>query len=245
MKYLIGIDDTDNLESRGTGYRARMMAALLIEKKVADVHSIFRHQLLFDRRIPYTSHNSSASFVIETDNPENMTKLCRDFLLEDCAPGSDAGLCIAAYDSVDKDVVDYGISAKKQILNQEIAKKLAMEKNIFLEGLTGTRDGIIGSLAAIGLRKSGNDGRGIWVKGKELREFNGIVTAEELFRLIEIDEITDMHEKHVAKHSLIFIDNWIRPVVKNNKIRIIVDQEITKNYEWRIASKDYIKGISD
>ncbi|MFH2143932.1 MAG: ABC transporter substrate-binding protein [Bacteroidota bacterium] len=245
MRYLIGIDDTDNLESRGTGYRARMMAAMLLEKKAADILSIFRHQLLFDSRIPYTSHNSSASFVVDTDNHENMKNLCSDFLLRDCAPGSDAGLCIATYDSVDKDLIKYGLSAKKEILNQEIAKKISSEKNIYLVGLTGTRDGIIGSLAAVGLRKYGNDGRGIWIKGKELRDFNGIVSTEELFGLIEIDEITDMHEKHVAKHSRIFIDNWIRPVIKNNKIRIIVQQEITDNYEFRIAPKDYIKSISD
>ena len=57
---LIGIDDTDNLDTRGTGYRARTLAQGLVDAGLAAVHGITRHQLLVDPRIPYTSHNSSA-----------------------------------------------------------------------------------------------------------------------------------------------------------------------------------------
>ena len=45
---LIGIDDTDNLESRGTGYRARMLARHLGEAQLGTVTGITRHQLLVD-----------------------------------------------------------------------------------------------------------------------------------------------------------------------------------------------------
>lgn len=57
---LIGIDDTDNPYTPGTGRRAR---ALLHELQAAGLGSpagATRHQLLVDDRIPYTSHNSSA-----------------------------------------------------------------------------------------------------------------------------------------------------------------------------------------
>ena len=57
---LIGIDDTDNLETRGTGFRARQLASGLQASALATTHGITRHQLLVDPRIPYTSHNSSA-----------------------------------------------------------------------------------------------------------------------------------------------------------------------------------------
>jgi hypothetical protein len=60
MKLLIGIDDTDNLESRGTGYCVRQLANWLSEKNLVVPLGITRHQLLVDPRIPYTSHNSSA-----------------------------------------------------------------------------------------------------------------------------------------------------------------------------------------
>ena len=63
MRYLIGIDDTDNLESRGTGHRARQLAQFLID--LAEPLRITRHQLLVVPEIPYTSHNSSAAICIQ------------------------------------------------------------------------------------------------------------------------------------------------------------------------------------
>jgi hypothetical protein len=57
--YLIGIDDTDNLESRGTGHHARRLGAFLQTEAMAGLLDVTRHQLFVDPRIPYTSHNSS------------------------------------------------------------------------------------------------------------------------------------------------------------------------------------------
>ena len=68
--YLIGIDDTDNLETKGTGFRAREIAKLIINKLGGLVHNISRHQLFFDPRIPFTSHNSSLCLDVTTDKIE-------------------------------------------------------------------------------------------------------------------------------------------------------------------------------
>ena len=54
MRILLGIDDTDNLESRGTGYRARQLARSIEAENLGVLKGITRHQLFFDRRIPYT-----------------------------------------------------------------------------------------------------------------------------------------------------------------------------------------------
>ncbi|WP_041355139.1 hypothetical protein [Nitrosococcus halophilus] len=61
-RYFIGIDDTDNRESRGTGYRARTLGAQLEEKGLAILEGVTRHQLLVSPAIPYTSHNSAACY---------------------------------------------------------------------------------------------------------------------------------------------------------------------------------------
>jgi hypothetical protein len=52
---LIGIDDTDNAETHGTGRRARQLGERLAADGLAEVDGITRHQLLIDPRIPYTS----------------------------------------------------------------------------------------------------------------------------------------------------------------------------------------------
>lgn len=243
---LIGIDDTDNHETRGTGFRARQLGELIENEKLGSVECITRHQLFFDRRIPYTSHNSSACLEVVSGKLKELTAFCRGFMLEIAAVGSDVGLAIAEYDKVDDAVVEWGIRAKKEILTKEEAYKLAKSRGIYLEGLTGTKDGIIGSLAGVGLRKGGNDGRCIGLKGKEVRDLKGVYKASELFNLLKIDAIVDLNGKQVSESAEIFVGEWVRAVIVNNKITIFVNSNNNNsNYEFEVATKEYIKSISD
>ena len=108
MHLLLGIDDTDNLETRGTGHRVRQLADWLAQNKLAHPLGITRHQLLVDARIPYTSHNSSACFALETENADDVWEAAREFLLRESAVGSDAGLCLVQWNSIHADVLDWG-----------------------------------------------------------------------------------------------------------------------------------------
>ena len=62
MKVFICIDDTDNLESIGTGHLAARLAADLEEKNWGKSSFITRHQLFVHPDVPYTSHNSAMCF---------------------------------------------------------------------------------------------------------------------------------------------------------------------------------------
>ncbi len=86
VRLLIGIDDTDNLESRGTGYRARQLGQRLAGGD-SRVRGISRHQLLVDDRIPYTSHNSAACLELETVSArlDSIAELAREFLQRSCS----------------------------------------------------------------------------------------------------------------------------------------------------------------
>jgi hypothetical protein len=245
-KVLIGIDDTDNLESRGTGFRARQLGEQIEFNRLGSVECITRHQLLFDSRIPYTSHNSSACIELVIEDIDKIIAFCRSFMLEIAAVGSDVGLAIAKLDDVDEVVIEWGNRAKKTILTKDEAYSIAEAKGIYLEGLTGTKDGVIGALAGVGLRKGGNDGRCIGLKGKEVRDLSGIYTVSELNDLIKIDRIIDLDGAQVFSNSKIFVGDWLRAVILENKITIFVNSKnIESNYDFKIATKDYIKGVSD
>ena len=246
MIYYIGLDDTDNKNSRGTGYKSRQLGKLIEEKKLGDVQSISRHQLFVHDKIAYTSQNSSACLVVDTDNYEELKILCIDYLKDVAEDGSDAGLCIANGDQINDSVLDWGNRAKSEILVKENAYKLAEENGIFLEGYTGTKIGVIGSLAAVGLRKGGNDGRNIWLKGKELRDLEGVYIVGELKKIINIQEVITTEGKLVEDKDRIDVGEWLRPPIKNNKNTVIVEQSKSgENYEWKCVSKDYIKSVSD
>jgi tRNA(Ile2) C34 agmatinyltransferase TiaS len=167
----IGLDDTDNLESRGTGHLARAIAANL----AADfqVLGVLRHQLLVDPQIRYTSHNSSKSVILDADGDVNLTALCervRLMMLADYQPGSDPGLCVARL--VPATVIEFGQRAKREVLTQAEARALAAAHGMLLSGVGGDEGGVIGALAAVGLAAGGEDGRYVMV-GRS-RELTGL-----------------------------------------------------------------------
>jgi hypothetical protein len=61
----IGLDDTDNLESGGTGHLAREIAAALAARD--PLLGITRHQLLVDARAPCTSKNTCAAIMLDVN----------------------------------------------------------------------------------------------------------------------------------------------------------------------------------
>jgi hypothetical protein len=244
MRYLIGIDDTDNLQSRGTGHRARMLGLGLQEASLCRLRNITRHQLFVSPLIPYTSHNSSASLVVDqVENPDELIAYCRDFLLRESADGSDAGLCVAEDGIVNESVIDWGTRAKYVVLTMEDAYVLAVKNHLFLEGLTGEKCGIIGSLAAVGLRKEGNDGRLLWLP--DLRETTGIFNIEDLYKKLEIDAIVDMNGQDADPEAFVEITDWSRPVMRGNKITLVLQKNGSdENPIYSSAPKEYIKSIS-
>ncbi|MBI5541951.1 MAG: ABC transporter substrate-binding protein [Bacteroidia bacterium] len=244
MKIIIAIDDTDNLESRGTGFRARELGLLLAKAGLVDLISVTRHQLLFDRRIPYTSHNSSASLLCELKSSlQDVIAFSKEYLIKEAADGSDAGLCIAIYEKVNQEIINWGHKAKIEILTKEKAHELAIRNEIYLEGFTGEKIGVIGSLAAVGLRKEGSDGRLLWMKN--MRETTGIFKISDYKALIGLENISDKDGIFVSENENILVTEWCRPIHKNNEITLIVEKEQNSSeYEWKCASKEYIKSIS-
>ena len=79
MIFFVALDDTDNKDSRGTGFKSRELGKLIHKKILGEVESISRHQLF-------------------------------------------------------------------------VHDKIAENANVFLKGYTGEKIGVIGALAAIGLR---------------------------------------------------------------------------------------------
>ena len=74
MRIFIGLDDTDTIESpSGTGHLARMLMTELAEGEIVS-YGVSRHQLLFDRRIPYTAKNS-ANVVHIFGNKQDISRL--------------------------------------------------------------------------------------------------------------------------------------------------------------------------
>jgi hypothetical protein len=160
----LSIDDTDNLESPGSGHLADVMAKELQHLGLtSQCSNITRHQLFVHESIPYTSHNSSMCFsaVIGENSLSDVIQFAKKFLEKASAPGSDPGLCVAvSKEALDrKALIDFGLKAKQAVFTKQDAYSLAQRTGVHLSEHGGTGDGIVGALAGIGLRLHGSDGR--------------------------------------------------------------------------------------
>lgn len=241
---LVGIDDTDNLDTRGTGYRARTLARGLADADLVEVLGITRHQLLVDPRIPYTSHNSSACLQLARRGPlDDIRRYCREFLLEVAAVGADVGLCVATVDAAAR-VVDYGLRAKQEVLNRALAADTAAAVGIHLEGLTGTHGGIIGALAGVGLYVQGDDGRYLWLR--RLRELaDTAVSVATLCAETGIEAVREFDDAGAGAlappDARVDLGGWARPVRVAGQSVLLVEKARHGPVDYVVADKQRIK----
>ena len=246
MKILIAIDDTDNLETPGTGHLASALSDLIEKNGLGKGSPVTRHQLYVHPDIPYTSHNSSMCFEAEIDSEkhDHVISFCQDFLIKESAPGSDPGLCIVDIDALrEKDtLIEYGRKAKEIILNKEIAYDLASSLNIHLSEHGGTGDGIIGALAGTGLRLSGNDGR---LKGHFLvGDINDTLMVRELLKKTGADIVKTEDGYALHDDDIIRIGKKVKAVYLDHKAVLLVfpvENNGNKGKLWETCSKEQLK----
>ncbi|WP_027184285.1 hypothetical protein [Desulfovibrio inopinatus] len=209
MLAYIGLDDTDVVgAAMGTGRLARTFAAQLPEG--VSVWGIIRHQLPRLEGVPYTSNNSSACIVVEYNDPAELDETKQravDHILAHASLGSDPGLCVAPAGAVNTDLINFGMVCSGKIVNQADAMQAA--KQVYLEGLGGTNDGIIGASAAVGLTAHGWCGR--FIEYGRLRSLGTDVLVQELWetgiRVVSIDRDPAVP----LPDDMVFTNGWLRP----------------------------------
>jgi len=225
----IGLDDTDTLESRGTGHLARQIATSLASDY--SVLGVIRHQLLIDPRVPYTAKNSSAAVVISPNGDtdlESLSERTHDLVRRHFNPGSDPGLCVSR--AVPAAVTAFGRRAQQEVVTQDDARALAAAHDIILNGLGGTEAGVIGALAAVGLAADGDDGRYVMVgRARGLRGLHP-VSAVLSAGVAEVQTL----QGHTVTQGLILTDK-LRPARRRGRPIAIV--EWAEGY-WRPLKLD-------
>ncbi|MCL5264665.1 MAG: hypothetical protein M1343_05655 [Chloroflexi bacterium] len=241
---LIGIDDTDDANGPGTGRRARQLGTHLAGSGLGAPSGVTRHQLLVDDRIPYTSHNSALCLALESAaSLSEVAHSCRDFLSRCCAEGSDPGLCVAWAEAVDSSVVEFGYAAKQVVLSKADALGLAAEQKVWLEELGGSGGGVIGALAAVALRRSGEDGRFVELAGiRDLRE--DILSARDILARTAIGAIVDENGEAVPLDDLVHFGGWLRPSLREGRPVLLVrrrgDSGISSSNGERALQKGWV-----
>ena len=214
---VVTIDDTDNLETRGTGHLADMFRLKIAETFGGTVSLITRHQLFVSDEVPYTSHNSAMCFraSVPEDSVKKIIALGADFLVKERAEGSDPGLCVAIEKDLSpearRELISFGNAATCSVLNKEMAYDLARRAGVHLSEHGGTGDGIIGALAGTGLRLGGNNGR---FKGwhpipPELRK----TTVRDFCETYPIDRVQTEAGEVLAPDEVLHLEERVKTVL--------------------------------
>ena len=223
MKLIICMDDTDNLESKGTGWLVEDACREMTALGWGKYSMISRHQLFVHPDIPYTSHNSSMVFTADTNvPPEKYAEFLSAYLENHSAPGSDPGLCIVPPLGAGerRTLMDFGLRAKKEVLTKNQAYSLARELGVHLSEHGGTGGGVIGALAGIGLRLWGNDGR---FRGwYHLGQAGSVMTAGELRSYEAIEDIRTPADATVDDTARIRISDQLKTICMNGRSTLLV-----------------------
>ncbi len=147
--------------------------------------------------------------------------LFREEVRRRAAPGSDPGICVATRAQVSPPVVAFGERVKRVFVRQEEALALAAREGIILEALGGTGDGVIGALAAVALRASGNDGR-LTLLGR-IRELEGVQSVSELLAAGPLAGVCDMAGAPLPPDALVDTGGKVRPWLQEGEPMLVVE----------------------
>jgi len=240
VKIYIAIDDTDSLEIGATGQSANELRKIIKDKGWGEPEPVTRHQLLLHPDVPYTSHNSSMCFVVDMglDKLDEFIVCAADFLQKTSAPGSDPGLCVAVNDRITdiKLLMSFGYKTKKEIVFKEEAYKIAEDCGIHLSEHGGTGQGIIGALAGIALRMSGNDGR---FQGRtKLKDIGETMRVGSIIADTEIEEVQSIDGYVLTDDETLIIGEKIKTVLLDNKRKLLVYRE---NEVWHTCNNKHLE----
>ena len=230
---LVGIDDTDILDARGTNKLARALAERVAPRWRCDF--ILRHQLLVDPRIPYTSHNGSASLHLRPLGGAGAAELAEELragMLADFVEGSDPGLCVA--EGVPEAVVAFGQRCRREVVDADEARALAAAHGLRLEGLGGTEGGVIGALAAVGLGACGDYGR-VVVNGAHPDDLSGEQTVAAV-RARGVEAILPVEGGPPVEGGLVDVGKHLRPNRRGGRTVLFVEPSGAEG--WRVVRRD-------
>jgi hypothetical protein len=227
---LLGIDDTDTLESIGTGAMARELGAHLERMGMGTVDGITRHQLLVHPDIPYTSHNSSACLEIRTERtPQDLAGFATGFVHLLFHYGADPGVCVI--DAIRAGALsEFGALCQTQVMARSVADEVAKSSGAIALPLGGTGGGVIGAIAACGLRATGSDGRFLAARG--IRALRGAFAVSEVLDRSVVAEVVEVDGRKLGPtERLTFENEGVRPDLRGGRAVLVVRPRNDGTYE--------------
>jgi hypothetical protein len=238
VRYLIGVDDTDDSKAPGTDALVRRLAEWLQADRLAVPHGITSHQLYAHKPVSYTRHNTCVCLALEAENVEAVWETARDFLALEAVEKASAGLALSRWDGVSREVVELSKRAKGQAVTLEEAQQAAARSRLRVAPVHGDGRGVVGAVAAIGLRRAGNDGRYSWLPGAA--ELHGKHSVNEILGSTRIEHICSVDGREPPISAVVDVGDSARPVLRDGRATLLVEE---KKHGWSALDKEQLKEL--
>ncbi|KAF0146885.1 MAG: hypothetical protein FD187_3175 [bacterium] len=239
MLFLLGIDDTDRPGAPDTSALALTLGQRLAALSLARLMNVSCHQLLQHPAISFTTQNMACCLLLDAEplRLREIDLVSREFLRRDCSPASNPGFALADWNTLDPEITAWGRLAKLDVLQRQDAMALGRRCGISIAGFAGSGAGVIGALAAVGLRYDGNDGWLSWMPG--LPALRGVYTPVELLQQVHFDRMENPRGKKPAVDDRINIEKGIRPLLRDGKsVLLLAASKKGAPYEWEVTETD-------
>jgi hypothetical protein len=110
----------------------------------------------------------------------------------------------------------------------------AAEAGCRLAGLGGTSEGVIGALAAVGLRAEGNDGRFVDLGG--IRDLPDRVRVRDVLRA-GVDAVACGDDEEAAPEDWVHTFGWARPRLVEGRAVLFLERSEADDTDWVVRDR--------
>jgi hypothetical protein len=231
--FYVGIDDTGQPGNGGTDQSALELGLHLQALNLAHLVHVSTHALIPADAIPgsFDNHASCLTLESEVQRQREIDMESRVFLIHHSAAGANAGFALASRDKVNERLLSWAKACRMFVMERQEALELARASGIVAAGFTGNGSGIIGAIAAIGLRFSGCDGWITWQPG--LPDLKGIMTFGEILQHSTFDYVKSLRGKTPQFRDHIQLGERVTPLLhEGHSVLLLESAPRSATWDW-------------
>jgi|GEM_PF-1063181 len=244
IKIFVAIDDSRQLDGAKAGQTASILTKFIEENGWGKCAIPSRHRLYSHPDTACIKHNTARSFSADIGEQylQNFIDHACKLIKTTGAPNSNAGLAVAVPELMENkdDLIDYAYRTKEEIVSKTEALEFSKKPGIYLFELSGSGQGIIGALAAAGLRITGNDGQ---FRGK-LHIGTGedyIATVKEIVNESYVEQVKNMDFNNVGDDECVRMGEKVKIVLLDNKYTLMVFPTDIEAPKWQTSTTHMLR----
>ncbi len=244
MNVYFALDDSRRTDGGGAGETLSEIIHAIEDQGWGHCKLPSRHRLYPHPETGCKKHNTARSFSadIEAQYLDGFMEYAVRLILSYETPGSNAGIAVAIPEQMEDftELTDYAYRAKEGLVTREEVLILAGRPGLYVQALSGNGIGIIGALAAVGLRITGNDGQ---FRGKLILGTGEgyIATAADIIRNTYVEKIKNMEMEDVGDNESVRMGEKVKVVLLDNKYTLMVfptDKDFPK---WQTSTTHMLR----